>query len=496
MVRLFTALAARLCLVYVPDDCHASHESVIFHPCRDAAEMSGHVNGYVPCSLMMSLLCALIERRPNGKPDRRTIIGRDMRIVDLRSDTKTLPSPEMRVAIAEAELGDADEGEDPTVNRLEALAAERLGKEDAVLVTSGTQGNMVAILSQCARGDSVIVGRNTHINLGEAGGLSALAGVTMHALDNTPDGGLDPDEIRIAINHDSRDWPKTGMVSLENTQNLLGGLVLDKSDIESVADIAHEHDLPFHIDGARLFNAAVNLKMPVSDLVDAADTVTFCLSKGLGAPVGSVLCGSRETIEEARRWVKYLGGSMRQAGIIAAAGVYALNNMVERLAEDHDNAPAPGQGLAAIPGLEIDPERVQTNILFCQVNQAPLCRTRRAHRGRGHKILRHRPRIGLALRDRLRHNRLRHRPRPRRHRLRRPRLPAPFQRRGAPGATPIQQAALRIVVTFLMGPLSSQLKSSLLQEYARANLSYGQPLWLPVPGAQSLPRTAIRGRYP
>ena len=211
-----------------------------------------------------------------------------MRTVDLRSDTKTLPSPEMRVAIAEAELGDADEGEDPTVNRLEAMAAERLGKEDAVLVTSGTQGNMAAILSQCHRGDSVIVGRNTHINLGEAGGLSSLAGVTMHALENTPDGSLDPDEVRSAINHDSRDWPKTGMVSLENTQNLLGGLVLDKADIERVADVAHEHDLPFHIDGARLFNAAVGLKTPVSDLVEAADTVTFCLSKGLGAPVGSV----------------------------------------------------------------------------------------------------------------------------------------------------------------------------------------------------------------
>ena len=293
-----------------------------------------------------------------------------MRIVDLRSDTKTLPSPEMRVAIAEAELGDADEGEDPTVNRLEAMAADRLGKEDAVLVTSGTQGNMVAILSQCARGDSVIVGRNTHINLGEAGGLSALAGVTMHALENTPDGGLDPDEVRSAINHDSRDWPKTGMVSLENTQNLLGGLVLDKDDIQQVADVAHEHDLPFHVDGARLFNAAVSLKTPVSDLMEAADTVTFCLSKGLGAPVGSVLCGSRETIEEARRWVKYLGGSMRQAGIIAAAGVYALENMVERLAEDHDNARRLAKGLASIPCLEIDPERVQTNILFCHVDQS------------------------------------------------------------------------------------------------------------------------------
>ena len=292
-----------------------------------------------------------------------------MRTVDLRSDTKTLPSPEMRVAIAEAELGDADEGEDPTVNRLEALAAERLGKEDAVLVTSGTQGNMVAILSQCERGDSVIVGRNTHINLGEAGGLSDLAGVTMHALENTPDGSLQPDEVRGAINHDSRDFAKTGMVSLENTQNLLGGLVLDREGVERIADIAHEHDLPFHIDGARLFNAAVSLTVPVSDLVEAADTVTFCLSKGLGAPVGSVLCGTRETIEEARRWIKYLGGSMRQAGIIAAAGVYALKNMVDRLAEDHDNAQRLAKGLAAIPGLEIDPERVQSNILFCHVDQ-------------------------------------------------------------------------------------------------------------------------------
>ncbi len=293
-----------------------------------------------------------------------------MRIVDLRSDTKTLPSVEMRMAIAEAELGDADEGEDPTVNRLEALAAERLGKEDAVLVTSGTQGNMVAILSQCVRGDSVIVGRDTHINLGEAGGLSALAGVTMHALENTADGSLDPDEVRDAINHDSRDWPKTGMVSLENTQNLLGGLALDKSDIERVASVAHLHDLPVHIDGARLFNAAVSLNVPVRELVESADTVTFCLSKGLAAPVGSVLCGSRETIAEARRWVKYLGGSMRQAGIIAAAGLYALDNMVERLAEDHDNAQRLAKGLATIPGLEIDPERVQTNILFCRVDQS------------------------------------------------------------------------------------------------------------------------------
>ncbi len=290
-----------------------------------------------------------------------------MRTVDLRSDTKTLPSPEMRKAIAEAELGDADEGEDPTVNRLESMAAERLDKEAAVLVTSGTQGNMVAILSQCQNGDSAILGRNTHINLGEAGGLAALAGVALNPLENTSNGSLDADEIRQTINLDSRDWPKTGLISLENTQNLLGGLVLARQDIKEIADVAHEHGLPFHIDGARVFNAAVSLGTPVGDLVSDADTVTFCLSKGLGAPVGSVLCGSHETIEKARRWVKYLGGSMRQAGIIAAAGVYALDNMVDRLAEDHENAQRLAKGLAAIPSLEIDPERVQTNILFCHV---------------------------------------------------------------------------------------------------------------------------------
>ena len=290
-----------------------------------------------------------------------------MRTVDLRSDTKTLPSPEMRKAIAEAELGDADEGEDPTVNRLEAMAAERLGKEAAVLVTSGTQGNMVAILSQCQKGDSVILGRNTHINLGEAGGLAALAGVALNPLENTANGSLDPDEVRHSINLDSRDWPKTGMVSLENTQNLLGGLVLTRDDIKEIADIAQEHDLPFHIDGARVFNAAVSLGVPINELVQDADTVTFCLSKGLAAPVGSVLCGSHETIEKARRWVKYLGGSMRQAGIIAGAGVYALDNMVERLVEDHENAQRLAKGLAAIPGLEINPETVQTNLLFCHV---------------------------------------------------------------------------------------------------------------------------------
>ena len=271
----------------------------------------------------------------------------------------------------------------------------------------------------------------------------------MHALENTPDGGLDPDEVRSAINHDSRDWPKTGMVSLENTQNLLGGLVLDRDDIERVADVAHEHDLPFHIDGARLFNAAVSLNTPVSDLVEAADTVTFCLSKGLGAPVGSVLCGSRETIEEARRWVKYLGGSMRQAGIIAAAGVYALDNMVDRLAEDHDNAQRLAKGLASIPGLEIDPERVRTNILFCRVDQPQSAELAALIEAEGVKFYDLGPELGwrfvtgygitasdidhaLDVIDSVV-----------------PRLPPPLQRRSALGATLVRQAAVRVVASLL-----------------------------------------------
>ena len=290
-----------------------------------------------------------------------------MRIVDLRSDTKTMPSAQMRMAIAEAELGDADEGEDPTVNKLEAMAAQRLGKEAAILVSSGTQGNMTAVLSQCARGKSVIVGKNTHINLGEAGGLASLAGVSLHALQNTSSGSLDADEVTSSINLNSKDWPETGMISLENTQNLEGGLALNQGQLKVIADIAHDHDLPFHIDGARLFNAVVCLGVSADELVHDADTVTFCLSKGLAAPVGSVLCGTEETIAEARRWVKYLGGSMRQAGIIAAAGIVALESMVERLADDHENARRLATGLQSIIGFKVDAENVQTNILFAHV---------------------------------------------------------------------------------------------------------------------------------
>ena len=306
-----------------------------------------------------------------------------MRIVDLRSDTKTMPSAQMRMAIAEAELGDADEGEDPTVNKLEAMAAQRLGKEAAILVSSGTQGNMAAVLSQCARGKSVIVGKNTHINLGEAGGLASLAGVTLHALQNTSSGSLDADEVRSSINLSSKDWPKTGMLTLENTQNLEGGLALNRDQLKVIADIAHNHELPFHIDGARLFNAVVYLGASVDQLVHDADTVTFCLSKGLAAPVGSVLCGTEETIGEARRWVKYLGGSMRQAGIIAAAGIVALESMVERLVDDHENARRLATGLQSIIGFKVDAEAIQTNIIFAHIEGSGLSQLASAINERG-----------------------------------------------------------------------------------------------------------------
>ena len=300
-----------------------------------------------------------------------------MREIDLRSDTKTLPSPEMRQAIAKAELGDDVAGEDPTVNRFEAMAAEMLGKEAAVLVTSGTMGNLVAVLTFCQRGDEVIAGEMAHLYRAEAGGASALGGVAYHPLPTDERGMLDPDEVEAAIRPHDHHYPGTRLVALENTHNASGGTPLTPEDTKSLADVAHAHDIPLHIDGARIFNAAVYLETPVAELVKDADTVTFCLSKGLSAPVGSVLCGSHESIEQARRWRKMLGAGMRQAGIIAAAGIVALEKMVTRLAEDHANARKLALGLREIPGIEIDPDRLPTNLLFLKItrgNSAELAR--------------------------------------------------------------------------------------------------------------------------
>ncbi len=291
-----------------------------------------------------------------------------LREVDLRSDTKTRPTPEMRQAMATAEVGDDVAGEDPTVNRLEAMAAEMLGKEAAVFVTSGTQGNLIGILSQCQRGEEVIGGDKSHIIRAEGAGASVLGGVVMSGLPNDDRGLYSLDRLDAAIHDDAMGYPRTTLVSLENTHNSMGGAALSPDEMRPIADMAHSRGLKVHMDGARLFNAAVALETPASELVKDSDTVTFCLSKGLGCPVGSLLCGDAETIEEARRWRKWLGSAMRQSGIIAAAGIVALESMIDRMADDHANAQKLAQGLSSVDGISIDPAAVDTNLVFIQVD--------------------------------------------------------------------------------------------------------------------------------
>lgn len=288
------------------------------------------------------------------------------RVVDLRSDTVTLPTPEMRRAMAEAELGDDVFRDDPTVNRLEEMAAERMGKEAALLVTSGTQGNLVGILSHTERGDEVICGDQSHVFHYEVAGCAVVGSLQLRTVPNI-NGMIDPAAVEAAIRPIDVHAPRTAVVCLENTHNRNGGAVLSAEQTQSVAAVAHARGIKIHLDGARIFNAAVALGAEVKTLTAPADSVTFCLSKGLSAPVGSLLCGSTEYIQRARKYRKLLGGGMRQAGIIAAAGIVALTSMVERLAEDHANAKALAEGLAEIPGLQIDPRAVPTNLVFFDV---------------------------------------------------------------------------------------------------------------------------------
>lgn len=290
-----------------------------------------------------------------------------MRIVDLRSDTVTLPTPAMRDAIYRAELGDDVFGEDPTVNRLEQMAADRVGKEAALLVASGTMGNLVCVLSHCARGEEVILGDQSHTFFYEAGGMSALGGIHPHTVRNQPDGTMRLEDIEAAIRGNNVHFPRTRLICLENTHNRCGGAVLRPEYMDAVAGLAKDHSLSVHLDGARVFNAAVALGIDVQELTRSVDSLSFCLSKGLSAPVGSVVCGSSEFIAEARRTRKVLGGGMRQAGIIAAAGVVALQQMVDRVAEDHKNTRRLAEGIAQIRGLSIDPARVQTNIIYFDI---------------------------------------------------------------------------------------------------------------------------------
>lgn len=290
-----------------------------------------------------------------------------MDFVDLRSDTVTWPTPAMRQAMMEAPLGDDVLEEDPTINRLQEMAAERMGKEAGLFVPSGTMGNLAAILAHCQRGDEVILGKSAHTYLFEAGGLSALGGVHSCQLPNLPDGTLALDQIEGAVRANDVHQPVTRLVALENTQNRCGGVALTAEYTRVVGELAHAHGLMVHMDGARIFNAAAGLGVPVRDLVDPVDSVTFCLSKGLCAPVGSVLCGSRSFIAQARRLRKQLGGGMRQGGVLAAAGIVALETMTERLVEDHVRARRLAEGIAAIPGLEIELGPF-TNMLFLKLD--------------------------------------------------------------------------------------------------------------------------------
>ncbi|MBN2129980.1 MAG: low-specificity L-threonine aldolase [Sedimentisphaerales bacterium] len=290
-----------------------------------------------------------------------------MNAVDLRSDTVTLPSEEMREAICRADLGDDVFGEDPTVNRLERMAAQRVGKESALLVVSGTMGNLVSILARCGRGEEIILGDVSHTFLYEAGGISALGGIHPHTIANGPDGTLALADIEAAIRLDNVHFPRTRLICLENTHNRCGGAALSAEYMEAVAGLARRHHLGVHLDGARVFNAAVALGVDVKELTQHAETLTFCLSKGLAAPVGSVICGSEEFIAEARRIRKVVGGGMRQAGVLAAAGIVALETMIDRIQEDHENAARLARGIDEIGGLCIDLSRVQTNIVYFDV---------------------------------------------------------------------------------------------------------------------------------
>jgi threonine aldolase len=284
-----------------------------------------------------------------------------MKIIDLRSDTVTRPTEAMRQAMHEAEVGDDVYGEDPTVNLLQNLAAEMAGKEAGLFVPSGTQGNLLAILSHCQRGEEYIAGQQAHCYRYEAGGAAVLGGVQPQPLEFEKDGSLDLARVAAVIKPDDNHFAVTRLLCLENTQS---GKILNLDYQAEAADLACEYGLKLHLDGARVFNAAVRQQVPLSTITRRYDSVSFCLSKGLGAPVGSILAGSREFIDRAHRWRKMAGGGMRQAGILAAAGIYALQNHVERLAEDHHNARMLSEGLNRIDALAVDMSAVQTNMVF------------------------------------------------------------------------------------------------------------------------------------
>jgi threonine aldolase len=291
-----------------------------------------------------------------------------MDYIDLRSDTVTRPTPEMREAMAEAEVGDDVYRDDPTVNRLEELAAELLGKEAALFVPSGTMGNLIALLVHCRRGDEVIVGKQSHIYLNEAGGMSALGGIQPCPVENQPDGTLAVEDILASIRTEDVHHPITRLICLENTQNICGGVPLTAEYTRQVGELARQNGLSLHIDGARIFNAAAAQNVPVKELVEPADSIMFCLSKGLAAPIGSMLVGTRKFIGRARHIRKMLGGGMRQVGVVAAAGMISLEKMTKRLHEDHVRAKKLADGLRRVKGLIVDRGSPFTNMVYLNLS--------------------------------------------------------------------------------------------------------------------------------
>jgi threonine aldolase len=290
-----------------------------------------------------------------------------MKIIDLRSDTVTHPTQEMREAMYRAEVGDDVFGEDPTINRLEEMAAARMGKQAALFTPSGTMSNLLAVLSQTRHGDEIIVGSEAHVFWNEVGGAAAIGGVSLRTVLNKPDGTMDIHEVESAVRSLNIHYPPTTLLCIENTHNRCGGSVLTPEYTADICKMAHGHGLKVHLDGARIFNAEVALGVPAATLAAPVDSVCFCLSKGLSAPVGSLLCGSKEFVERARKLRKMVGGGMRQAGIIAAAGIVALEKEVGRLAEDHAHAKRLADGIAAIKGMSV--ELVATNIVMFEPPQ-------------------------------------------------------------------------------------------------------------------------------
>lgn len=287
-------------------------------------------------------------------------------VLDYRGDWAALPTAAMRKAMAEAELGNDMDGEDPTVNRLEERVAGMLGKEAAMFVASGTMGNLIGIMSLAPWGTEILVGNQAHIFGAEQGGASALAGHPLKPLTTDRFGAIDPDEVARAINPDDQHYARTGLLCLENTHNVSGGTAIPVDSIQAIADIAHNAGIPVHLDGSRLWHASVALDTPLEVLAGPCDTVQVCLSKGLAAPVGSMLAGPRDVIKDARRHRKILGGAMRQAGVLAAAGLVALDEIYPRLDEDHRNARRLAEGLAELPGVSVDLETVQTNLVYAR----------------------------------------------------------------------------------------------------------------------------------